>query len=90
MKKVLVLCLLLGACGTTNPLIPQVVVKEVQVPTPVRCHPVLGPEPDYPDSDANLKSSPDTFTLVQRLLAGRILRIARDQVKTAALTACAG
>ena len=89
MRLVLIACLALAACQS-NPFTPQVVVKEVQIPVPERCKPDIGPEPNYPDTDAALKASPDLFNRTQRLLAGRLMRIARDQVKSAALAGCAG
>lgn len=89
MRRVVGLCLLLGACAT-NPLTPQVVVKEVQIPVAERCRPDIGPEPNYPDTAAAVKAAPDLFTLTQILLAGRVMRISRDAVKSAALAGCAG
>lgn len=84
-----VLCITLAACATTKPE-PQIVTKEVQIPVMVKCHPDIGPEPDYPDTDAKLKAAPDLFSKVQLLVAGRIMRMSRDAVKSAALSACEG
>ena len=86
-----ILGLALAGCGTTSGPPPTVVqTKEVPVPVPVRCSPYIGPEPAYPDADAALKAAPDLVTWGKDLEAGRALRIARDQVKTAALAACEG
>ncbi|QUD88064.1 hypothetical protein [Phenylobacterium montanum] len=81
---------LLAGCASTPDVAPPSVMHTVEVPTPVRCRPDLGPEPDYPDTDEALRAAPDLFSRVRLLLAGRMLRIARDQQKTAALAACAG
>lgn len=84
-----ILSITLAACATTKPE-PQIVTKEVQVPVMVKCHPDIGPEPDYPDTDARLKAAPDLFSKVQLLVAGRLMRLSRDAVKSAALSACEG
>ena len=80
--------MMLAACAH-KPL-PSVEYRTVTVAVPVRCAPKLGPEPDYPDTDAKLKAATDDFDWVKRLVAGRLMRIARDAEKSAALAACAG
>jgi hypothetical protein len=77
-----------SSCATPGPR--PVEYREVKVAVPVRCAPKLGPEPDYPDTDAKLKAAQDDFDWVKRLVAGRLMRIARDAEKSAALAACAG
>jgi hypothetical protein len=64
--------------------------RTIEAPVPVTCAPNLGPEPAYPDTDAALAAAPDLYARVRLLVAGRLMRIARDAVKTAALSACAG
>ena len=86
----LLLASLLAACASAPPIEQSVQVRTVEIPTPVHCRPDLGPEPAYPDTDAALKAAPDLFARVRLLLAGRLMRIARDQEKSAALQACAG
>src|SRR5579862_8828983 len=81
---------LLSGCASGPAQTPPVQVRTVEIPTPVRCAPDLGPEPDYPDTDAALRAAPDLFSRVQLLVAGRLLRIARDAEKSAALAQCAG
>ena len=81
---------LLAGCASAPPGLQPVQLRTVELPTPVRCRPELGPDPDYPDTDAALRAAPDLFARVRLLLAGRLLRIARDQEKSAALAACAG
>ena len=81
--------LLLSACVTAGAQGPAA-VRTVEVPVPVTCTPALGPEPAYPDTDAALAAAPDLFARVRLLVAGRLMRIARDAEKTAALAACAG
>jgi len=97
-KHALGLCLVLASCGGGVPALglagcatrgpERVVTQTVDVPVPVHCHPVLGPEPDYADSDAALKAAPDDVHWVADLLKGRLQRIQRDVEKSAALTAC--
>ncbi len=79
----------LTACATTPPA-PQIVTKTVQVAVPVACKPAIGPAPAYPDTDAALKAAPDVYQRVQLLVAGRLLRIAREAELTAGLSACEG
>jgi hypothetical protein len=81
---------LLAGCASAPPAPAPLQVRTVEAPIPVRCRPDLGPEPDYPDTDQALRAAPDLFARVRLLLAGRLLRIARDQQKSAALAACAG
>jgi hypothetical protein len=76
--------LLLTGCATDG------AGAKVPVNVPVYCHPKLGAEPAYPDTDAALQAAPDIFTGVQLLLEGRLERIQRDREKSAALAACAG
>lgn len=85
----LIVALILGGCAST-PAPPRIETRTVEIPTPVRCRPDLGPAPDYPDTDAALQAAPDLFARVRLLLAGRLLRIARAQQTEAALEACAG
>ena len=83
-------CLSLGACATAGPpLDPKLEVKTVPMVIVSPCTPDIGPEPDYVDSDAALKSAPDLFAQVKLLLAGRLQRIKRDAEKSAALAKCA-
>jgi hypothetical protein len=83
---------LLDACGSvaSPPPDPKIEVKTIDTPVAVQCRPDLGPEPAYPDTDAALRAAPDLFHRVQRLVAGRLMRIGRDAQKTAALAQCAG
>lgn len=82
------IAVLLAGCAH-GPQVPRVEYKVTEVAVPVRCTPKLSPEPDYPDTDAKLKAATDDFDWVKRLVAGRLVRIARDAEKTAALQACA-
>lgn len=86
----LVAALVLPACAPTKPQEPRIVTQIVQVPVPVRCDPQLGPEPDYPDTDAALLANPEIFVLAQILSAGRILRKAWSAKQAAALQECRG
>lgn len=81
---------LMSACASAPSSPPRLEVRPVAAPIPVRCTPNLGPEPDYPDTDSALQAAPDLFARVRLLVAGRLMRIARDAEKSAALQACAG
>ena len=85
----LIAALILGGCASSPPA-PRIEIRTVDIPTPVRCRPDLGAEPEFPDTDAALQAAPDLFARVRLLLAGRLMRIARDQQIRAALQACAG
>ena len=87
---VLFSCAILTGCASTPAPPAAIVTQPVDTPVPVRCAPDLGPEPAYPDTDAALRAAPDLFRRVQLLVAGRLLRIARDAEKSAALAQCAG
>lgn len=81
---------LLAACAQTPPPEPQIRTVTVNVPVPVPCPALqrLGPPPAYPDTDAALRAAPDFGARVALLLAGRVLRIAREAATTAAMRAC--
>ena len=85
-------CLLgLAACATSPQLpTPQIVTKTVDVAVPVACKPDVGAAPAYPDTDAALKAAPDVYQRVRLMVAGRLMRIAREAELTAGLNACEG
>lgn len=84
-----VLCLLLG-CATPPTPEPVIRTVEVRVPVPVRCTPMLSPEPDYPATDEARAMAADIFEGVKLLLAEIILRKAREAELKDQLAACAG
>lgn len=86
---ILFCALTLSACATTAPPRPVTTV-EVRVPVAVKCHPDLGEPPQYPDTDAALKAAPDLFSRVKLIVAGRLMRIAREAELQAAIKACEG
>ncbi len=91
MNRVLILsALLLASCTPTQRPAPEPVVQivEVKVPVAVSCEPDIGPDPAYVDTAEAIAAAPDIFARTVLLLAGRIQRIARDEVKTAALAGC--
>ncbi|WP_426019074.1 hypothetical protein [Brevundimonas sp. DWR2-3-1b1] len=91
MNRALILSvLLLASCNTTSKVAPEPVVQivEVKVPVAVACSPDIGPEPAYVDTPEAIAMAPDIFARTVLLIAGRVQRIARDDVKTAALDEC--
>nr|WP_314525517.1 hypothetical protein [uncultured Brevundimonas sp.] len=91
MNRALILsALLLASCTPTPRPAPEPVVQivEVKVPVAVACSPDIGPEPAYVDTPEAIATAPDIFARTVLLLAGRVQRIARDEVKMAALDGC--
>lgn len=80
------IAVILTGCATTA--VAPVRTVTVDIPVPVHCNPALGPEPNYPDSDAALRAAPDLFSRVKLLLEGRLMRIQRQAELSAALKAC--
>lgn len=91
MKRALILsALLLAGCNSTPKPVPEPVVQivEVKVPVAIACAPDIGPEPAYVDTPEAIAMAPDIFARTVLLLAGRAQRIARGEVKSAALDEC--
>jgi len=85
------ICLALSACGAaTPPPEPQIVIREVKVPTPIPCKALadLGPEPAYSDSDTALAAASGVGELAKLYAKGRLERIKRLGEYAAAKTAC--
>lgn len=80
--------LLLVGCAAKPEPVERVVIKEVKVGVPVACDVKLGPEPDYPDTEAAILAAPNIFERAKLLVVGRLLRIQRDLEKSAALVGC--
>lgn len=88
MKRLAVLLALsLAACAKPDPII-RYVTTEVQVPVSVPCDPDIGPEPAYVVTPEAVAAAPDIYALTVLLLAERLQRVSRDEVKTAALDGC--
>ncbi len=89
MNSVLILSALPG-CTSTPKQAPEPIVQivEVKVPITVPCDPDIGPEPAYVDTAEGTAAAPDILARAVLLLAGRVRRIARDEVKAAAPAAC--
>ena len=86
---ILVCAALLAGCATTTPPDPKVVVKFVNIPTPVPCAPDLGPDPAYADTPQALtKAQADIYQQVKLLLQGRLQRDYRLTELSAAMKAC--
>lgn len=70
-----------AGCATTpsEPLEPPVRVVTVKEQTPVPCPALLklGPEPEYPDTDAAILAAPNIAERSRLYTEGRVLRIAR-------------
>lgn len=86
---IIAVALVLTGCATTAAE-PRIEVRTVEVPVTVSCKVEIGPDPAYPDSDEALRAAPNTFERVKLLVAGRLLRIAREREISAALKACTG
>jgi hypothetical protein len=95
MKRLtLIAALALAGCSTPAPPEPIIRTVEVQVlvddPACAReAVARLNPAPAYPDADEALRAAPNLFERVKLLLAGRLLRAAREAAITDALEACA-
>lgn len=79
----------LAACATKPA--PEPVVRTVTVDRAivVACVPrTLGPAPQYPDTDANIRASAGPGDLLQLLAAGRLLRQQRLAELEPVITAC--
>lgn len=92
-KAFLLASSLLAGCATGNrvPLEPTVRTVEVRVPVVVPCPALerLGPRPNYPDTNPALTAAIGIADKVRLLLAGRVLRMAREDAAEAAMQACA-
>lgn len=86
----IVIMIVAGCAGGERPE-PQIRTVEVQVPVSVPCQASqrLGNPPTYPDTDEALRTAQTLFAQVQLLLAGRVLRIARNDALEAAVQTCA-
>jgi uncharacterized membrane protein len=84
----LIVAAVLSACAGASPRRPALEVRTVATPVAVACAPDLGGAPAYPDTDAALRSAPNLFARVRLLVAGRLLRMARERELGAALAAC--
>ena len=83
-------CLVAVSCAAcAHQGVPPVVVKSASIPVVVRCPAGVSPAPAYPDTEQALAGAADVFAGVQLLLAGRLLRIAREAELEAAVRACA-
>jgi hypothetical protein len=85
-----VLASMLAACGGGERPEPEIRTVEVRVPVPVPCEAAqqLGVPPSYPDTNPALAAAANLFEQVRLLLAGRELRIARNDALEAAIQAC--
>lgn len=81
---------MLAACGGGERPEPQIRTVEVRVPVQVPCDAAsrLGPAPQFPDGDQALRTAETLFEQVRLLLAGRVLRIARNDALESALQTC--
>lgn len=77
----------LSACAT-HPPEPVVRTVEVKVPVGVPCPDRRAPAPIYPDTPEAIAAAPDVFTLAQLYVAGRLLRIEREQEDNSQIAAC--
>lgn len=88
---------LLTIAGCSTPQPPEPVVRTVEVRVPYD-DPACAREaltrlrtpPDYPDSDEARARAADVFAGTKLLVAGRLLRIAREAALLGAIETCAG
>lgn len=79
----------LAGCTTPLPTEPKTVTREVKVPVSIPCEAIVGPRPEYVDSEAALMAyRNDLYNRVRLLLAARLMRAAREDELTAALAIC--
>lgn len=82
----------LAACASTPQPRPDPEIKtvEVKVATPVPCKALasLGPEPDYPDTDAAIKTAPSIGALAKIYAKGRLMRMQRLSEYSVAKASC--
>ena len=94
MKRILAAAplFMLTACPGTNQERPEPIIRTVEVKVPVvqpcPALTVLGLSPAYPDTDAALAAAPNLFERVKLLLAGRVLRMQREETFAAVVSAC--
>lgn len=83
--------LALSACAGGERPEPQIRTVEVRIPVPQPCDAAsrLGSPAAYPDTDEALRVAETLFDQVRLLLAGRVLRIARNDALEAAVQTCA-
>lgn len=85
---VIALAVMLASCAST-PTEPHTRIIEKHVPVAVPCKVDIGPDPAYPDTDANLKAAPDIFEAAKLYVAGRLMRMHREEELKAAHEGCA-
>lgn len=92
----ILIILTLSACAH-DPVPPEPIIRTVEVQVPVD-DPACAREaeaslvdnpPDYPDTDQALREAPNLFERVKLLLAGRIMRAAREDALNEAISSCA-
>jgi hypothetical protein len=75
-----------AACASSTGRVTS--IREVPTPLIATCHPSIAAAEPFPDSDEALRAAPNLFGRVRLLVAGRLLRIARQRELEAALRAC--
>ena len=86
--KITLIVAAIWLAGCAGPPKPAPIPREVMVPVSVPCVVDPGPDPTYPDTDAALAATPDVASGVKLLMAGRILRMAREGEWKAAASGC--
>lgn len=84
--------LLATGCGHMQvepPAVPvQTITVKEQVPVPCKALVDLGPEPDYPDTDAAIKAAPNVAERARLYATGRAMRVERLAKYAAAKISC--
>ena len=88
MRALIIIAALALASCAPKPPVERIVIQEVKIPVPVPCDPQVGPEPLYADNAEALAAAPNILEAMRLRAIGRFERIARDQLKTAALDGC--
>jgi hypothetical protein len=86
---ILAVALAVTGCASRSAVAPdRVSVQTVDVPVAQPCKVDVGPAPAYPDTVAAIEGAPDIFERAKLYAAGRLMRISREIVLEAAISAC--
>lgn len=78
----------IGGCASQPRPEPIVQPVPVSIPVSVPCPAIVAAAQAYPDSEGALRSADGIYNRVRLLMAGRLLRIIREEELTTALEVC--